>query len=101
MWIQDFLNRLYPDRGVAHAFIVNLMRTSRLAMLLDRRVASDSLCNIPCAFRFRDKRPKAFLRSGTLYVVHDLLAAIQGGYPGTLNRGVLFLKYVSMPVFCG
>ena len=35
VWIQDFLNRLYPDRGVAHAFLVNLMRTTRLAMLID------------------------------------------------------------------
>lgn len=93
VWIQDFLNRLFPQRDVAH-FLINLLRTTRLAMLLDRRIASDSLRNIPCAFRFRDKRPQAFLRSGTAYIVHDLLATIQGGYPGALNRGVLFLKYV-------
>ncbi|KAM5542265.1 hypothetical protein V8D89_004138, partial [Ganoderma adspersum] len=94
VWIQDFLNRLYPDRGIAHAFLVNLMRTTRLAMLLDRRIASSSLRSIPCAFRFHDKRPQGFLRSGTAYIVHDLLAATQGSHRGALDRAVLFMNHV-------
>ncbi|TBU39284.1 hypothetical protein BD309DRAFT_970099 [Dichomitus squalens] len=94
VWCQDYLNRLSHDRGATHVFLVNLMRTTRLAMLFDRRVASDSLHRIPCAIRYRANRPLHLLRNGGYFIVHDLLAAMQCGRPDALDRGVLFLNHV-------
>ena len=92
VWIQDYLNRLYHDRGSEHIFLVNLMRTTRLAMLLDRRVASSQLQRIPCAVRYPEKRPKYLIRWGGHYIVHDLIAAVQCSDSGALDKGVQFLK---------
>lgn len=94
VWIQDYLNRLSHHRGATHVFLVNLMRTCRLAMLFDRHPASDNLHRIPCAIGYRTLRPPHLLRSGGYFVVNDFLAATQCRDPGALNRGVLFLKYV-------
>ncbi|TBU53452.1 hypothetical protein BD310DRAFT_938092 [Dichomitus squalens] len=94
VWIQDSLNRFDHDKDPAHIFLVNLMRTTRLAMLLDRRAAFSQLQRIPCAIRDREKRPQYLVRWGDRYIVNDLIAAMQCGYPGALDRGVQFLNHV-------
>ncbi|KAM5542268.1 hypothetical protein V8D89_004141 [Ganoderma adspersum] len=94
VWLQHFLNHLHPDGPSAHPFLVDLIRTTRLAMLFDRRGATNSLHKIPCIFSPHNKRPRSLLRPGTIYIICDLLAAIQCSVPRSLDQGILFLNHV-------
>ena len=105
VWLRDFLNTIDPWEKPTKPFLVNLMRTTCLAMLFDRRAATDNLQRIPCAVGF--EKP-GFLMRRTFrgeyrYAVHDLIAMMRGEDANALDRGLSFLKYVisqSMYTIC-
>ncbi|KAI0820632.1 hypothetical protein BC628DRAFT_1543902 [Trametes gibbosa] len=94
VWIQDFLNHLIPGReGSLHVFLSNLFRSTRLAVLLDHRAAYAGLHLIPCAYPGSPQSLRSLWRTDT-YVVKDLLLAMQGKVPDSLDRGVLLLNHI-------
>lgn len=98
VWIGDLLNNLQPARTEEnlHVFLSNLIRVTRLAMLLDHGTATRSLHRIPCIFP-RHRWLQSLWR-GRTYVVRDLVYAMQSVEWDSLDRGVLFLKYVARNV---
>lgn len=94
VWVRDFLNRSLPHHRPAFAFLTNLMRATNLAMLFDHTAASAGLETIPAYHVPVSERPRHLVRN-EVYVVHDLISAVQCNDINSLNRGVLVLKYGS------
>ncbi len=93
VWLRDFLNMINPS--VKKPFLANLIRTTRLAMLFDRRSASNILQRIPCVVRFN--RPSFLMKRtpwGVRYIVHDLIDGMRYQDPHAIEKGISFLKCV-------
>lgn len=97
VWIGDLLNSIQPgSEDNLYVFLSNLIRVTRLAMLFDHGTATRTLHRIPCIFPRRRSLPS--LWRGNTYVVRDLVYAMQSTEWDSLDRGVLFLKYVARNV---
>ncbi|KAI0369977.1 hypothetical protein BV20DRAFT_330785 [Pilatotrama ljubarskyi] len=92
VWVTDFLNTLNPADIPFRAFLSNLLRATRLAMLFDHTVASNGLPRIPCMQPRGRIRPA--LWRGSAYVVWDLVYMMQSKAPDALDRGVSFLNHI-------
>ncbi|KAI0353177.1 hypothetical protein OH77DRAFT_1497420 [Trametes cingulata] len=92
VWVMDFLNSLDPAEHPFRAFLNNLLRATRLAMLFDYKTAAKGLPRIPCMEPKGHRFPG--LWSGPSYVVHDLVYMMQSKSSDALDRGVLFLNHI-------